>query len=585
VAGAPRYDRFVADDTERGDGDEFWNAPSLGLSPLSRIRLDELLAELQNRVGDVMASRERLSALLDAVVGVGSDLDLRSTLYRIVLAAVRLAGARYGALGVIGPDRQLVEFITDGIDVELHQRIGALPTGRGVLGLLIDEPKPVRLRDIAEHPRSYGFPEHHPVMRSFLGVPVRIRDQVFGNLYLTEKRTGDEFTDEDEETMVALAVAAGVAIDNARLYAAAGQRQRWLEATAEITNVLLGEVDRTAALHLVARRAREVAGAQTVLVLLYDPVAERLTVEVCEPEWPELRGSQLPIADTALGTALTGGEAAIVPDLGPASHWPVAVSTGPALIVPLAASGAVLGLLVVAHAPDGTAFDDDSDVNLLSTFAGQAALALERARAQEERELLVVLEDRERIARDLHDVVIQRLFATGLHLQSAARLAGRPEVGARINSAVDDLDTTIRDIRSAIFELRTPVNATLRTEIVATVDAAAASLGFRPELRVDGPIDSAVPDEVRPDLLAVLREALSNAVRHARADRVEVIVAVADGALRLSVTDDGVGGTAPFDERSGLANMRQRAERQGGGFTIGPKPDGGTRVEWSVPVR
>ena len=532
-----------------------------------------------------MASRERLSALLDAVVGVGSDLDLRSTLYRIVLAAVRLAGARYGALGVIGPDRQLVEFITDGIDVALHQRIGDLPTGRGVLGLLIDEPKPVRLRDIAEHPRSYGFPEHHPVMRSFLGVPVRIRDQVFGNLYLTEKRGAEEFTDEDEETMVALAVAAGVAIDNARLYAAAGLRQRWLEATAEITNVLLGEVDRTAALQLVARRAREVAGAQTVLVLLYDPVAERLTVEVCEPERPELRGSQLPIADTALGTALTGGEAAIVPDLGRASHWPVPVSTGPALIVPLAASGTVLGLLVVAHAPDGTAFDDDIDVNLLSTFAGQAALALERARAQDERELLVVLEDRERIARDLHDVVIQRLFATGLHLQSAARLAGRPEVGARINSAVDDLDATIRDIRSAIFELRTPVNATLRTEITATVDAAAASLGFRPELRVDGPIDGAVPDEVRPDLLAVLREALSNAVRHARAGRVEVVVAVADGTLRLSVTDDGIGATTPFDERSGLANMRQRAERQGGGFAVTPQPDGGTRVEWSVPVR
>src|SRR3989440_12912684 len=201
--GRGRYHRSVAEDQR---DDEFWDAPSLGLSPLSRIRLDELLSELQNRVGDVMASRERLSALLDAVVGVGSDLDLRSTLYRIVVAACRLAGAKYGALGVIGPDRQLIEFITDGIDVELHQRIGALPTGRGVLGLLIDEPKPVRLRDIAEHPRSYGFPAHHPVMRSFLGVPVRIRDQVFGNLYLTEKRGRDEFTEEDEETVVALAV-------------------------------------------------------------------------------------------------------------------------------------------------------------------------------------------------------------------------------------------------------------------------------------------------------------------------------------------------------------------------------------------
>ena len=569
---------------KRTDGDEFWSAPSLGLSPLSRFRLDELLAELHNRVGDVMASRERLSALLDAVVGVGSDLDLRSTLYRIVLAACRLAGARYGALGVIGPDRLLVEFITDGIDAELHQRIGDLPTGRGVLGLLIDEPRPVRLRDIAEHPCSYGFPAHHPVMRSFLGVPIRIRDQVFGNLYLTEKRGADEFTEEDEETVVALAVAAGVAIDNARLYAAAGRRQRWLEATAEITNVLLGEVKRTAALELVARRAREVAGAQTVLVLLYDQEGNQLGVEVCDPPQPGLHGGKLPIADTTLGTALTGGEPVIVADLGRASQWPVPVSTGPALIVPLAASGTAQGLLVVAHSPDGPAFDDDIDVNLLSTFAGQAALALERVRAQEERELLVVLEDRERIARDLHDVVIQRLFATGLHLQSAARLAGRPELGARINGAVDDLDATIRDIRSAIFELRTPVTAALRAELGATVDAAAASLGFRPTLRVDGPIDSAVPEEVRPDLLAVLREALSNAVRHAKAGRVDVNVTAVDGAVTLRVTDDGQGCTAPFDERSGLANMRQRAERQGGGFAVTPGPDGGTRVEWSVPT-
>jgi signal transduction histidine kinase len=581
-----------------GAGDEFWAAPSLGLSPLSSFRLDELLGELQNRVADVMASRERLSALLDAVVGVGSDLDLRSTLHRIVLAAVRLAGARYGALGVIGPDRRLVEFITDGIGVAEHRRIGDLPTGRGVLGLLIDEPKPVRLRDIAEHPRSYGFPPHHPVMRSFLGVPVRIRDQVFGNLYLTEKRDADEFTEDDEETVVALAVAAGVAIDNARLYAAAGYRQRWLEATAEITNVLLGEVDRTAALDLVARRAREVSGAQTVMVLLPDPDAGQLRVEVCDPDDPALRGSALPIDETVLGRVLADGDAAIVDDLARASHWPVPVSTGAALIAPLAASGTVQGLLIVAHRQGGATFDDHLDVNLLSTFAGQAALALERARAQEERELFVVLEDRERIARDLHDVVIQRLFATGLHLQSAARLADerrrsdlaqvpardRPDVGARINGAVDDLDATIRDIRSAIFELRTPVNAALRAEIRATVDAAAASLGFRPELRLDGPVDSAVPDDVRPDLLAVLREALSNAVRHARASAVEVHVEVADGRLRLAVTDNGVGVATPFDERSGLANMRQRATGHDGTLTLVPGPGGGTRVAWSVPL-
>ncbi len=573
----------MPDEVQRRAG-EFWAAPSLGLSPLSSFRLDELLGELQNRVSDVMASRERLSALLDAVVGIGSDLDLRSTLYRIVVAACRLAGARYGALGIIGPDRQLVEFITDGISIVQHQRIGDLPTGRGVLGLLIDEPKPVRLRDIAEHPRSYGFPAHHPVMRSFLGVPVRIRDQIFGNLYLTEKRGADEFTEDDQETVVALAVAAGVAIDNARLYASSGHRQRWLEATAEITNVLLGEVDRTAALELVARRAREVSGAETVMVLLHEGAADQVRVEVCDPPRPRLRGTMLAANGTILGRVLADGEAVITDDLGQAADWPVSVSTGAALIAPLAASGSVAGLLVVAHAPEGARFDDELDVNLLSTFAGQAALALERARAREERELLVVLEDRERIARDLHDVVIQRLFATGLHLQSAAQLAARPEVGGRINAAVDDLDATIRDIRSAIFELRTPVNAALRAEIRSTVDAAAASLGFRPELRLDGPVDSAVPDKVRPELLAVLREALSNAVRHARASRVAVSVVVGAGRLTLTVTDNGIGLAEPYDERSGLANMRQRAERYDGTLDLGPGPDGGTRVEWSVLI-
>jgi signal transduction histidine kinase len=485
---------------------------------------------------------------------------------------------------VIGPDRRLVEFLTDGISVEVHRRIGNLPTGRGVLGLLIDEPKPVRLRDIAEHPRSFGFPPHHPVMRSFLGVPIRIRDLVFGNLYLTEKRGAEEFTEEDEETMVALAVAAGVAIDNARLYAAAGHRQRWLEATAEITNVLLGEVDRTAALQLVARRAREVSGAETVMVLLHQPATDQLRVEVREPDEPGVAGSLLAVGDCVLGQVLVDGVTVVVDNLGRAADWTVPVSTGPALIAPLSASGTVAGLLVVAHAAGGPRVDDDLDVNLMSTFAGQAALALERVRAQEEREQLVVLADRERIARDLHDVVIQRLFATGLHLQSAANLAGRPEVGARINSAVDDLDATIRDIRSAIFELRTPVNAALRADVRATVDAAAASLGFRPELRLDGPVDSAVPDAVRPDLLAVLREALSNVVRHARAGRVDVAVEVGDGCLRLTVTDNGVGPGGRVDERSGLANMRQRAVAHGGTLAVTAAPGGGTRVGWSVPL-
>ncbi|MBO0871291.1 MAG: GAF domain-containing protein [Micromonosporaceae bacterium] len=562
--------------------DPFWTAPALGLSALSRVRLDELLKELLDRVGDVMASRERLSALLEAVVGIGTDLDLRSTLQRIVAAACRLADAKYGALGIIGPDRGLVEFITDGVSVQERQRIGEPPHGRGVLGLLIDEPHPVRLKDISEHPRSFGFPPNHPLMKSFLGVPVRVRDQVYGNLYLTEKRGAEEFTGDDEEMILALSAAAGVAIDNARLYAAAGHRERWLEATAEITNVLTGEVQRTEALGLVARRAREVSGAARVLVLLASEDREQLTVEVADPDQPGLAGATLPVEEGPFGSALATGEPVAVEDLGRVAAWPVPVATGTALVAPLSAVGAVQGLLVVAYPPGGPG--DELDVQMLSTFAAQAALALERARAQEERELLLVLEDRERIARDLHDVVIQRLFATGLHLQSAARLAGRPEVAERIHSAVDDLDATIRDIRSAIFELRAPVAATLRVDIRSTVDTAAASLGFRPELVLEGPVDSAVPDELRTDVVAAVREALSNVVKHAHATTVSVHLAVGGGRLRLLVADNGVGTPASVDERSGLVNLRERATRNQGTMELRTTGESGITVDWSIPI-
>lgn len=559
--------------------------PSLGLTPLSRVRLDELLQEMLDRVGEVVTSRERLRALLDAVVGIGSDLDLRSTLQRIVQSACELVGATYGALGVIGPDRLLHDFIIQGIDEELHAKIGELPHGRGVLGLLIDDPRPLRMPDITQHPKSYGFPAHHPPMHSFLGVPVRIRDHVFGNLYLAEKQGAAEFTEDDEEIVVALAAAAGVAIENARLYALAHRRERWLAATAEITSVLLGEVRRTDALSLVARRAREIAEAELALLLLYDEDEGQFTVEVvdgADGAARELVGAVLPANETTFAGAVTERRHELVENLAEAAPWPHPVIAGPAVVSPLAAADVLHGVLVIAHRPDrGPAAEDD--MALLGSFAGQAALAMERARGQEERELLVVLEDRERIARDLHDVVIQRLFATGLQLQSGAMNA-RPEVAKRINQAVDDLDATIRDIRRTIFELRTPMSAALRTEIRDAIEVAAESLGYRPGLELIGPIDSAVPDTLRAELTAVLREALSNAVRHAHADRVAVTVTVDAGWVTVTVTDDGVG-CDPEAARSGLINLRERAERLGGDFQLSRVIPHGTEVRWSVPLR
>lgn len=575
----------VADDGRHRSEDDQRDVPLLGLSPLSRVRLDELLQEMLVRVGEVVTSRERLRALLDAVVAIGSDLDLRSTLRRIVEAACELLDARYGALGVIGPDRLLTEFITHGIDADLHARIGDLPHGRGVLGLLIADPQPVRMPDITKHPQSYGFPPNHPPMHSFLGAPIRIRDQVFGNLYLAEKRGAAEFTEDDEEIAVALAAAAGVAIENARLYAVANRRERWLAATAEITSVLLGEVRRTDALGLVARHAREVADAELVLVLLYDEEVGQFTVEVVDSTdgaAPPLVGTVLPAAETTFAASVTERRHTVVDSLAKAAPWLAPVTDGPAVVSPLSAGETLHGVLVVAY-PAGQVRQSDDDVPLLASFAAQAALAMERARAQEERELLVVLEDRERIARDLHDVVIQRLFATGLQLQSSAPLIARPEVSQRINAAVDELDSTIRDIRRAIFELRTPMSAALRTEIRDAVDAAARSLRFRPALEISGPIDSAVPDAVRPDLLAVLREALSNTIRHAHASQVKVLVEVSGPRLTLTVDDDGVG-TSPDAARGGLVNLRERAAGLGGEFAVERAQPRGTRLCWSVPL-
>jgi signal transduction histidine kinase len=570
--------------TEEQD-DQAPRALSLGLKPLSRVQLDDLLQELLERVSDVVASRERLRALLDAVVVIGSDLDLPSTLSRIVEAACALAGARYGAVGVLGADRRLVEFITYGIEPETHASIGDLPTGRGVLGVLIDDPRPVRLPDIAQHPRSYGFPANHPVMRSFLGVPIRIREHVFGNLYLSEKQGSAEFTIDDEQIVVALAAAAGVAIENARLYALASRRQRWLAATAEITNVLLGEVRRKEALRLVARRAREVAGAQLVCVLLHDADADELSVEVADADVPalgkSLTGTVLPAAGSAFEAAVGTRSQTQVDDLGAAAEWPEELVTGPALVVPLATTTTLYGLLTLAQRPGEAPLAEDEQA-LVASFAGQAALALERAQAQEEREQLVVLSDRERIARDLHDLVIQRLFATGLQLQTAARITVKPEVAKRIAAAVDDLDGTIREIRAAIFELRMPAAAQLRADLRSTVEAAEEPLGFHPVLELNGPIDSAVPDAVRPDLLAVVQESLSNVVRHAHASAVTVTVTVADGELTLVVRDDGRG-TDGSVEHGGLVNMRERALRHGGSFALAPA-EPGTLIEWRVPV-
>lgn len=568
--------------------------PSAGLSPLGRTRLDELLEELLQRVGDVMDTQDRLRGLLDAVVGLAADLSLDSVLERIVRVACQLAGAKYGALGVLGdgPDRRLREFVTHGLSGDERARIGDLPRGHGILGMIIDHPHAVRLQTLGDHPLSYGFPPNHPPMDTFLGVPIRIRDKVFGNLYLTGKSTGDGFTQDDEQIVVALAAAAGVVVENARLYEESERRQRWLEAAADITAALVGDVRRGDALQLVAERAREVAGADLAAVMLRHG-GDRLLVEVVSgPDTSGLAGAQVQTVGTAAGRVLDGGEALVIDDalgggrvaasgLPGEAGWPV---MGSLALLPMRSNGTVAGILAVGWSPESEQLYRDTDLRLPASFAEQATLALRVAAAQEDGRRLAVLEDRDRIGRDLHDLVIQQLFAVGLSLQHASRLADRPELVAdRLAGAVDDIDATINDIRRSIFELSTPSGSgDLRAVLAIEIAKAAAALDFTPRLVTEGPVDSVVSPQLRPHLLAVLREALSNVARHASAHSAQVLLAVGDEVV-LTVIDDGRGIDVGTRE-SGLRNLRERAESLGGTFEVKRGGLRGTVAVWRVPA-
>jgi signal transduction histidine kinase len=566
-------------------------SPSAALGSLSRVRLDDLLGELLGRVGDVMESQDRLRGLLDAVVGIAADLDLDGVLQRIVHAACQLADAQYGALGVLGagPDRRLSAFVTHGLTDEQRERIGDLPSGHGILGVIIDSPEPLRLDHLGQDPRAYGFPPHHPPMDTFLGVPVRIRDNVFGNLYLTEKRSGGRFTPDDEAIVVALAAAAGVAIENARLYEDARRRRRWLEAAADATATLLRAPDREHALTFLAERACDVAEADIAVVLLCQEGDELLVGAAVGKGSDNLVGTLVPARGPLLSEVLTrGGSAELRGDSLAASPF----ASGPdqllrdldsAVLLPMGAVEAMSGVLALGWSAGRDAGFRDADT-LPMAFTAQAALALQVAEAQEDRGRLAVFEDRDRIGRDLHDLVIQRLFAVGLTLENAARLAVQPEVQQRITQAVDDIDATIKDIRRAIFELASPAESTdLRAQVGAEVTDAVPALGFTPLLATDGPVDSAVADHVRPHLLAALREMLSNVARHARAGSAAVRLVVTD-QIKLTVTDDGVGFT-DTGRRSGLGNLADRAESLGGSFDVRRAgPDGGTVAEWRVPT-
>ncbi|MEU1131614.1 GAF domain-containing protein [Streptomyces sp. NPDC005900] len=538
----------------------------------------------------------RVPQLLEAMRSVGTGLELHTTLDRICETAAELADARYAAIGVVADDgKGLSEFVYHGIDERTAERIGRLPDGhKGLLGALIHQPRTLRLADLSADPRSCGFPAHHPPMGTFLGVPIRVQGEIFGNLYLTEKRDGAEFNDYDVHMVRVLATEAGIAIGNARLYEAAKQRERWIDGSVAVTTALLSGSDAEDALAVVAEQARHLADSAAGIVLLPDEEGGMEVVAVSSDEPTGALGLIVP-PESRLVAQLLEGEAVFIDDAAtdPRTMTDLARRYGPVMMLPLHSDGRVLGTLVTPRARGARRFSE-AERTLAAQFASQAALALMMADAQRDRERLAVYEDRDRIARDLHDLVIQRLFATGMMLESAQRRSVVPEVQVGVGRAVDELDVTIQEIRTAIFALQQgPAEAPsgLRTRVLREINMAAVPLGFKPTHHFVGPVDTVVGELTGKNLIAALREALSNAFRHAHAARIDVVVdstvRLPDGqqGVRLTVADDGVG-IAEGGRRSGLKNLKRRAESLGGDSWYGEgigEDGGGTTVVWQAP--
>ncbi|MFJ5260610.1 GAF domain-containing protein [Streptomyces sp. NPDC088387] len=539
----------------------------------------------------------RVPRLLEAMRAVGSGLELHSTLTRICETAAALTHARYAAIGVVAEDLDgLVDFVYHGVDAETARRIGRLPDGhRGLLGALIHDPDPVLLADLAADPRSCGFPAHHPEMHGFLGAPIRVQGEIFGNLYLTEKRGGGPFDADDLGMVRVLATEAGIAIGNARLYEAAKQRERWIDGSVAVTTALLsGQDDADDALQVVAEQARRLSGSAAGFVLLPADEGGLEIVAVAADPAVSMLGVVIP-PESRIVTELLDGQAVFVEDAATDQRMITGLARdyGPTMMLPLQSDGRVLGTLVMPRARGERPFTE-TERTLAIQFASQAALALMMAEAQRDRERLAVFEDRDRIARDLHDLVIQRLFATGMMLEGAQRRSVVPEVRDGVGKAVDELDVTIQEIRTAIFALQqspAEVPSGLRTRVLREINTAAVPLGFKPTHRFVGPVDALVGDGTGQNLVAALREALSNAFRHAGAARIDVVVdatvTLPDGqqGVRLTVADDGVG-IPEGGRRSGLRNLKRRAESLGGDSWYGAglgDDGGGTSVVWQAP--
>jgi signal transduction histidine kinase len=569
-----------------GDGAHGEDQSSRLRETLSQLRLRELLVEVQDRVEQIVEGRDKLDGLVEAMLVVTSGLDLELTLQTIVESATKLVDARYGALGIRGEGREIVEFVLEGMGEADLAVIGRVPQGIGVLGVLLDDPTPIRLDEISKHPASVGFPPNHPPMHTFLGVPVRIREEIYGNLYLTEKAGGGPFTDDDEVLVEALAAAAGIAIDNARLYKQAQMRQAWIESTRDIATRMLAGDDPADVLGQMAAEVLKLTQADGAFIALAantesaQSADELVVMDATGAAHVPASAPTLTTAGTVLGQVLTDHIPRRVPAIENSEQVQRLMDdAGPAMVIPLRASAG--GIVVLLRRRGAREFSADH-LDMMVAFADQAALAWQLATSRQRMNELKVISERDRIARDLHDHVIQRLFAMGLTLQGTVARARSAEVAQRLTDTVDELQNVIQEIRTTIFDLHggAPGANRLRQRIDEAV-AAFAGQGIRTSVRFVGPL-SVVDATVADHAEAVVREAVSNAVRHSGARTLSVEVRVED-ELSVEVTDDGCGIPAEVTP-SGLENLRARAEEVGGHLTVTDAPGGGTAVRWIAPL-
>ncbi len=550
---------------------------------------------------------DALTDLLGAMLAVAGQLELPAVLDRFVQVSAELTRARYGAINVLDDTGTSTTFVYTGVPTTVARAMAHPPHAQGVLGQIPVEGA-LRLDDLTQHPAFQGWPSHHPSMGSFLGASVRVGEHVYGQLYLSEKLDGGTFTAADEQMVVALAAAAGVAVANAQLYAEAERREHWLRAGQDITTMLLEGVDEETALEHVARTAREVAGADTALLAL-PGLGGELYVELTDGYLADtLTGLVMPRGGRTW-TVLESGHGLMTPSLS--TSRTVALDElrafGPAMFAPLQSSGRGVGVLVLLRRIGRTPFED-SDLATAESFASQAALAYVLAEARHAQDVAALLDERERIARDLHDLAIQQLFATGMQLETVRRRSARGvdphELTSIVEEALDNVDSSVRQIRQIVYALRDPDAATgLVERLRRETSLARTGLGFAPSLvlTLDGTalaagdgegedlIDERLEQELTDDVVAVVREGLANAARHAHASSVRVHVSVRGhghtGSVEVDVEDDGVGLPASRDRSSGTGNLAARARQHGGTFTLGTAPDGtGALLTWQAPL-